>query len=140
MRTRMVPVASIGEALQRAVRDAAQALGKKVRWELVGGETELDRTVLNQLNDALIHVVRNAVAHGIELPQDRVSQGKDAQGVVRLHAMQLGSEVLLVVADDGKGHNLDEVRTAAGQGSPTDEEARNLIFISGLRPHSSVTD
>lgn len=140
MRARMVPVASIAEGLHRAVRETARVLGKSVRWEMVGGETELDRSVLDRLSDALLHVVRNAVAHGVELPAERVAAGKPEQGLVRLHAMQLGSEVILVVSDDGAGLDLARVRAAAGAPSAGDEDARYLIFRSGVSTATTVTD
>ena len=78
MRTQMVPVATITDQLQRAVRDLARTLGKDVRWEVDGEQTELDRSVLHQLADSLLHLVRNAVDHGIESPEERLAAGKPA--------------------------------------------------------------
>ena len=113
MRTRMVPVSTITDSLQRAVRDAARSLDKDVRWEVRGEDTELDRGVLHQLADSLLHLVRNAVDHGIDSPEQRAAAGKPAQAVVRLHAMQLGSEVIIAVSDDGGGIDLERVRAQA---------------------------
>ena len=89
------------------------SLGKNVRWEVRGGDTELDRGVLQQLADPLLHLVRNAVDHGIEPPAERVAAGKPEQATVVLHAMQLGSEVIITVTDDGRGIDVDRVREQA---------------------------
>ncbi|MEV6873000.1 response regulator [Amycolatopsis sp. NPDC051128] len=145
MRTRMVPVATITDQLHRAVRDLARAESKDVRWEVRGVDTELDRGVLHELSDALLHVVRNAVDHGIEPPAERAAAGKPAQGTIRLHAMQLGSEVIIAVTDDGLGIDLDRVRrTAARHGIDTEgmepDDLYQLIFRSGLSTASFVTD
>ncbi len=112
-RTRMVPVATVTDQLQRAVRDLARAQGKQIRWEVRGTDTELDLGVLHQLSDSLLHMVRNAVDHGIEGPADRVAAGKAPIGTIRLHAMQLGSEVIIAVTDDGRGIDTSGVATTA---------------------------
>jgi two-component system chemotaxis sensor kinase CheA len=145
MRARMVPVATITDQLQRAVRDAARATGKEVQWEVWGGDTELDRGVLHQLSDSLLHLVRNAVAHGIETPDERVAAGKPRAGIVRLHAMQLGSEVIIVVTDDGRGIDVAALRARAGRlgldaDDLADDEAQQLIFHSGLSTAATVSD
>ena len=137
MRARMVPVATITDQLHRAVRDLSRSLGKDVRWEVRGDDTELDRGVLQQLADPLLHLVRNAVDHGIETPQERVAAGKDERATVRLHAMQLGSEVIITVTDDGRGIDVARVREEATQRGAdvsglSDEEALFLVFRSGL--------
>jgi two-component system, chemotaxis family, sensor kinase CheA len=145
MRTRMVPVSTITDSLQRAVRDAARSLGKDVRWEVRGGATELDRSVLHELADSLLHLVRNAVDHGIDTPEERVARGKPAQSVVRLHAMQLGSEVVIAVTDDGGGIDLERVRKQAARSGIdvtdlTDDETTQLIFRSGFSTAAFVSD
>ena len=145
MRTRMVPVSTITDVLQRAVREAARATGKDVRWEVRGDDTELDRGVLQQLADPLLHLVRNAVDHGIDPPAVRAAAGKPVQAVVQLHAMQLGSEVIITVADDGGGIDVARVREkAAGHGADvatmSDEEALYLVFRSGLSTAAFVSD
>src|SRR6478752_31481 len=109
MRTRMVPVGTITDQLHRAVRDIARTQGKAIRWQVEGADTELDRGVLNQLSDSLLHLVRNAVDHGIE-PADQRSGNKAAHGTIRLHARQLGSEVIIAVSDDGRGIDTQQVR------------------------------
>jgi two-component system chemotaxis sensor kinase CheA len=145
MRTRMVPVSTITDSLQRAVRDAARTLGKDVRWEVRGEDTELDRGVLHQLSDSLLHLVRNAVDHGIGTPDQRAANGKPVQAVVRLHAMQLGSEVVIAVSDDGGGIDLERVRQRAVRSgidveSLSDEETIQLIFRSGFSTTEFVSD
>ena len=145
MRTRMVPVSTITDSLQRAVRDAARSLGKDVRWEVRGESTELDRGVLMQLSDALLHLVRNSVDHGIESADARVAAGKTAHAVVRLHAMQLGSEVIIAVSDDGGGIDLDKVRAQAIRSGMAvddlnDDETMQLIFRSGFSTAKFVSD
>lgn len=145
MRARMVPVATITDSLQRAIRDVARSSGKDVRWEVRGDDTELDRSMLEQLADPLLHLVRNAVDHGVEAPDAREAVGKPRQAVVRLHAMQLGSEVILAVSDDGAGIALERVREeATRRGSDasgmTDDEALYLIFRSGLSTAGFISD
>ena len=137
MRTQMVPVATVTDRLHRAVRDLSRTLGKDVRWEVEGEQTELERNVLHQLADSLLHVVRNAVDHGIESPEERLAADKPSYGTVRLHAAQLGSEVIISVADDGRGIDVDAVRAkAAASGIDTegltDAETLQLVFHSGV--------
>ncbi|MEY2568000.1 MAG: two-component system, chemotaxis family, sensor kinase CheA [Actinomycetota bacterium] len=145
MRARMVPVVTITDMLQRAVRDVARSTGKDVRWEVRGEDTELDRGVLQQLGDPLLHLVRNAVDHGIEPAAERVAAGKPAQATVRFHAMQLGSEVILTVTDDGRGIDVERVRAEASRrGGETsalsDEEAAYLVFRSGVSTADFVSE
>ncbi len=145
MRTRMVPVATITDQLHRAVRDLARTQNKKIRWDVRGGDTELDRGVLNQLSDSLLHLVRNAVDHGVESPAEREAAGKPPEATIRLHAMQLGSEVIIAVTDDGRGIDVDAVRgQAAKRGVDTDgmteDELLRLTMHSGLSTTSFVTD
>jgi two-component system chemotaxis sensor kinase CheA len=145
MRTRMVPVATITDQLHRAVRDLARTQNKKIRWDVRGGDTELDRGVLNQLSDSLLHLVRNAVDHGVESPAEREAAGKPPEATIRLHAMQLGSEVIIAVTDDGRGIDVEAVRAqAAKRGVDTDgmteDELLRLTMHSGLSTTSFVTD
>jgi two-component system, chemotaxis family, sensor kinase CheA len=145
MRTRMVPVSTITDSLHRAVRDAARSLGKDVRLDVRGEDTELDRGVLHQLADSLLHLVRNAVDHGIDTPDERAERAKPVQAVVRLHAMQLGSEVVIAVSDDGGGIDLERVRehavrTGIDVDGLTDDETIQLIFRSGFSTTKFVSD
>ena len=145
MRARMVPVSTITDQLHRAVRDISRSLGKSVEWEVRGGDTELDRGVLQQLADPLLHLVRNAVDHGIETPAERLAAKKPQLATLRLHAMQLGSEVIITVTDDGRGIDVDRVREEARErgvddGGMDDDEALHLIFRSGLSTARFVSD
>jgi two-component system, chemotaxis family, sensor kinase CheA len=144
MRTRMVPLATITDQLNRAVRDIARSEGKSVRWLVEGAATELDRGVLNQLSDSLLHLVRNAVDHGIEPPGERLAD-KSPEGTIRLHAWQLGSDVIIAVTDDGRGIDLERVRDRATRlgidtSNLTEDETLQLIFQSGLSTTNFVTD
>jgi two-component system chemotaxis sensor kinase CheA len=141
----MVPVTTMTDQLHRAVRDLARSLGKDVAWEVRGGDTELDRGVLRQLSDSLLHLVRNAVDHGVETPEERLTAGKPPQARIVLSAMQVGSEVVIAVTDDGHGIDVDRVRSQAErQGVETaglgDEEVLQLVFRSGLSTARFVSD
>jgi two-component system chemotaxis sensor kinase CheA len=145
LRARMVPVSTITDQLHRAVRDLSRSLDKRVRWEVRGDDTELDRGVLQHLADPLVHLVRNAVDHGIEPPADRRAAGKDEEATVRLHAMQLGSEVVITVTDDGHGIDVARVREKVSQqgGDTTglnDEDALLLIFRPGLSTTEFISE
>jgi two-component system chemotaxis sensor kinase CheA len=145
MRTQMVPVSTITDQLHRAARDLARAQGKDIRWETAGTDTELDRGVLHRLSDSLMHVVRNAIDHGIETPEDRRRAGKPAQATVRLHAMQLGAEVIITVTDDGRGIDTGEVeREARRLGIETEgmgeEELVSLTLLPGFSTVRFVSD
>jgi two-component system, chemotaxis family, sensor kinase CheA len=140
MRTQMVPVATITDQLHRAVRDLARAQGKDIRWEVRGGETELDRGVLHRLSDSLLHLVRNAVDHGSESPDERLAAGKTSYGTIRLHAMQLGSEVIVAITDDGPGIDTDAVRRqATRQGVDVEGMSDDEVLQLTLRPALSTT-
>ena len=145
LQARMVPFATVAEPLRRAGRDLARSLGKAVELELRGQDTELDRGVLERIADPLLHLVRNAIDHGIEPPETRQSAGKPPRGTVRVHATQLGSEVVVTVADDGRGIDLARVRQRAGEAGDTldgvgDEEAIYAIFRSGLSTAAAVSE
>jgi two-component system, chemotaxis family, sensor kinase CheA len=145
LQARMVPFATIAEPLRRACRDLARSLGKAVELDLRGQDTELDRGVLEQVADPLLHLVRNAIDHGIEPPEARLAAGKPAVGTVRVHAMQLGSEVVVAVTDDGRGIDLDKVRQRAGEAGDAldgvgDDEAIYAIFRSGLSTAGAVSE
>src|SRR6201999_889958 len=103
MRTRMQPIDHVWSKLPRVVRDLSSQLGRAVRLEMEGGDTELDRTLLEAVKDPLTHLVRNAIDHGIEAPATRAAAGKSETGVLRLRAAHGGGQVLLEVIDDGKG-------------------------------------
>jgi two-component system, chemotaxis family, sensor kinase CheA len=145
LQARMVPFGTIAEPLRRVARDLARSLGKAVELELRGQETELDRGVLEQIADPLLHLVRNAIDHGIEPPEARLAAGKPRYGTVRVHATQLGSEVVVTVADDGRGIDLAQVRRRAGEAGDAldgvgDDDAIYAIFRSGLSTAARVSE
>ena len=144
LHARMIPVMSLAPRLRRAVRDLARETGKEVRFETRGEDAEIDRGVLERLADPLLHLVRNAVDHGVESADERRQKGKPAEGTIRLHAMQLGSEVVIAVSDDGRGIDVARVRETAGRTDRSaiemdDEAALYLIFRSGLTTTTKVT-
>jgi two-component system chemotaxis sensor kinase CheA len=144
-RTRMVPIGTLEPILHRTVRDAARAAGKDVRWEVIGEDIEVDRGVLEELVSPLLHLVRNSVGHGVELPSQRLAAGKPEQAVVRLRATQVGSKVVIAVSDDGAGINVAAVREAAAKSGVdvsglTEEESLQLIFRSGISTAKVLTE
>ena len=123
MQTRMVPVGNIFNRFPRMVRDLSRDLGKDVAFEMEGLDIELDRTVLDEIGDPLVHLLRNAVDHGVESPSDRVSAGKAPRGVVRLSAARERDQVLISVSDDGAGMDPDRIwRKAVERGMVIDAE------------------
>jgi two-component system, chemotaxis family, sensor kinase CheA len=144
-RTRMVPVGTLEPILHRTVRDIARAKGKNVRWEMLGEDIEVDRGVLEQLVSPLLHLVRNSIGHGVELPEQRLAAGKPEQAVVRLNATQVGSKVVIAITDDGAGIDVAAVRAAAAKkgidvSGLTEEESLHLIFHSGLSTAKILTE
>jgi two-component system chemotaxis sensor kinase CheA len=144
-RTRMVPVGTLEPILHRTVRDAARAAGKDVRWEIVGDDVEVDRGVLEELVSPLLHLVRNSVGHGVELPEVRSAAGKPARASVRLHATQVGSKVVIAISDDGAGINVAAVRAAAAKSGIdvsglSERESLQLIFRSGISTARVLTE
>jgi two-component system chemotaxis sensor kinase CheA len=143
IRTRMVPLRQVVPGLQRAVRDVARGSGKRVRFVVSGEETEVDRRMLDLLADALLHLVRNAVDHGLEAPEARTRAGKQEEGTVRLTATQRRAEALIVLSDDGRGIDLQRVRDVAGSNGGTrvdvdDTDALQMIFRSGFSTAAEV--
>ncbi|WP_257451994.1 hybrid sensor histidine kinase/response regulator [Archangium lipolyticum] len=141
-RARTLPFAEACAGLERSARDLAHAAGKRVRLEVHGGALELDRSLLQNLREPLLHLVRNAVAHGMETPAARREAGKPEEGLVALSARLLGGRVQVVVEDDGRGLDLESIRERArARGLPVMEDAGDarLIFLSGLSTAESVT-
>jgi two-component system chemotaxis sensor kinase CheA len=137
-RVRMVPLQTLAPALQRAVRDAGRSEGKRVAFTLEGGEVELDKKVLETLKDPLLHLLRNAVIHGIEMPDARIAAGKSAEGQISLTVQQQGSEVHLAVHDDGRGFDVEALRrNGAENGGPiftSDANPNDIIAALAFRP------
>ncbi len=140
---RMVPFAEAGEGLERIVRDMALAAGKEVEFKLVGHEVELDRAVAERLKDPLLHLVRNAVDHGIETPPERAAAGKPPAGLITVSAALKGAQVEIAVTDDGRGLDRARIREEArARGLPEFAEDRDLlalVFHPGLSTARALT-
>lgn len=127
MKVRMVPVETVFNRFPRMIRDVSRKLGKEVELVMSGEETELDRTVIDEIGDPLIHLLRNAADHGLETTEERISLGKPRKGTIKLQAYQDGNSVMIVVEDDGKGINVNKVKNKAiEKGSITKEEAATM--------------
>ena len=149
MKARMQPVSNIFSKMPRIVRDLSQSLGRKVRLQLEGQETELDKSLLEAIKDPLTHAVRNSMDHGIEPPDVREAAGKDPEGTLKLRASHEGSHVIIEVSDDGAGINAEKVRNKAiEKGLVTAERAAlmgerellQLIFLPGFSTAAAVTN
>lgn len=149
MKTRMQPIDHIWSKMPRIVRDLASSCGREVRLDMVGGDTELDRSLLESVKDPLTHLVRNAIDHGIEGPDDRVTAGKPATGVLTLRAYHAGGQVIVEVRDDGAGINPQRVAAKAlERGLKTVEQLEamatgdllNLVFLPGFSTAATVTN
>jgi two-component system, chemotaxis family, sensor kinase CheA len=147
MRVRMLPVSFVFSRFPRLVRDLSQRLGKQIRLTMTGDQTELDKTVLEKIGDPLVHLVRNSIDHGIEMPEERIAGGKTAEGTVHLHASHKGGAITLEVRDDGKG--LDKERLLSKARSRglvdaaeqlTDSQIYELIFLPGFSTADKTTD
>jgi two-component system chemotaxis sensor kinase CheA len=144
METRLLPVSTVFGRFPRMVRDVAHAEGKKVRLEVAGGDTSLDKAVLDRLSEPLLHLLSNAVAHGLERPEDRVKAGKPAEGLLRLHAAAVSGRVAIRVSDDGRGLDETAIRARAealGVDTRTADTAQlqGLVFVAGLSTADRVT-
>lgn len=149
MKTRMQPIKKVFGRFPRVVRDLARSLNKEITLELVGEETDLDKNLVEALADPLVHLVRNSVDHGIEMPAERENSGKSRVGTVRLSASQEGDHILLTIEDDGKGmdaEKLKEIAISKGVLDPdaasrmSDTEAYNLIFAPGFSTKTEISD
>ena len=147
MKIRMVPFSNIGTRLERTVRTVSNKLGKKVDLKMVGDFTELDKTVLEEITDPLLHLIRNALDHGLETPQQRAQAGKPERCQLRVEALNQGTQVTLRVVDDGRGIDAKKVHKKAiergliGADEKLDaEEIYRLIFLPGFSTAESLTD
>lgn len=149
MKVRMVPIENVFNRFPRVVRDLARELSKNITLIIEGAETELDRTVIDEIGDPLIHLIRNSADHGIEIPEERFRKGKPAQGTIKLKAYHDGNNVVIEISDDGRGINLNNVlKTAIDKGLVDRERAKNLkeseiisfLFEPGFSTKDMVTD
>jgi len=148
MKTRMQPVGRLFQKYPRVVRDLSRQLGKQVELEISGEETELDKTMIEDLNDPLVHLVRNAVDHGIETPEERSAQNKPAQSILRLSAEQIGDHIVIQIRDDGRGMRPDVLRRKAVEkglidadaaANMDDQEALRLVFLPGFSTKDNIS-
>jgi two-component system chemotaxis sensor kinase CheA len=147
MGLRMVPIGTTFSRFKRLVRDLSRTLGKEIVLVTSGGETELDKSVIEKLNDPLVHLIRNCIDHGIEAPDDRLVKGKGAEGTVTLSAGYSGANVVIDIIDDGAGLNKDRILSKAiekglvtGDESLTENEIFKLILQPGFSTAAAVTD
>lgn len=149
MKVRMLPLDSLFSRFPRMVRDLTRSLGKEVELVIEGKETELDRTLIDQIGDPLIHLLRNAIDHGIESPEERIAAGKSATGTVRINAVHEDNQVIISIEDDGAGIDANKMRKAAvSKGLLTieevdrlsREEAIRLIFQPGFSTAQEISD
>ena len=149
MKARMLPIENVFNRFPRVVRDLAQKIGKDVRLELEGGDTELDRSGIEVIGDPLLHILRNAVDHGLETPADRVQAGKSEQGCVKIAARHQENHIVIEITDDGRGIDIERVKNKAIENGLTtreaadrmsDKEALQYIFASGLSTAKEVSE
>lgn len=149
MKLRLVPLSMIFNRLPRLVRDTASRLGKEVRLEIEGSEIEIDRSIMQAISDPLVHIIRNAIDHGIEMPEERLRNGKDRVGLVRVIASRMGERISISINDDGKGIDVDALKAKAVEkgliikeeaDAMSDEDALKLLGTPGLSTAKQVTD
>jgi two-component system chemotaxis sensor kinase CheA len=147
MQIRMLPISFVFNRFPRMVRDLSSKLGKKIELEIRGEATELDKTVMEQIGDPLVHLVRNSIDHGIEMPDERLASGKPEVGHVELNAYHQGGSIIIEVKDDGAGINKDKVRKKAIErgiiseaADLTDEQIYQLIFEPGFSTAEVISD
>ena len=149
MKTRMQPIEHVWSKMPRVVRDLANAIGRQVSLVMIGGDTELDRSLLEAVKDPLTHLVRNAVDHGIESPEDRVAKGKDPKGTVTLRAYHASGQVVVEITDDGAGIDVDKVaakavekglKSAREVAEMSPGEIAGLLFLPGFSTAEKVTN
>ncbi len=148
-KVRMVPLSSLFNAVPRAVRDLALQKGKKINLVIDGADTELDKAIIDEIKDPVIHLLRNAVDHGVETPMERIAKGKNEEGTITIKAHPVGSQVILEITDDGKGIDVEKVkRIALNRGIVKFEEAElmgkehffELLFTPGFSTQEQVSE
>lgn len=144
---RMVPIGNTFSRYNRLVRDLCLEMGKDINLEIHGGETELDKTIIDRLGDLLVHLIRNSIDHGIESPEERIKANKPAQGTIRLKAEHQGASVIISIEDDGRGLDIDKITAKAiAQGlineneTLSEQDAYQLIFSPGFSTAAKITN
>src|SRR5690625_4327501 len=146
---RMVPINTVFNRFPRMIRQLARDLEKEIEIEIIGAETELDRTVIDEIGDPLVHLIRNAIDHGIEIPEDRIAKGKNQKGKITLKAYHSGNHIFVEISDDGAGIDKEKVTeiainkgivTADEAATLTDQQAYELILASGFSTNKEISD
>jgi len=147
MKVRMVPIGQVFDRFPRVVRDLAKARGKEIRLEIAGAETDLDKTIVDEVGEPLMHLIRNCVDHGIEAPEVREARGKPRHGTLKLNAYHEGNQIIVEVSDDGGGIDIARVRAKAIRNGViaesdrlSDREIVELIFTPGFSTAEQITD
>ncbi len=147
MEIRMIPVGQLYEKMSRIVRKISREQGKKVELKFHGADTELDKLIVEDISDPMMHIIRNAIDHGIEAPERRLALGKDEKGTIRISSYQKGNHVVIEVEDDGGGIDIERVKAKAQQkgfvqdiGGVSDKEALDFIFLPGFSTNDKVNE
>ena len=147
MSLRMIPIRQTFQRMSRLIRDLAKNAGKSVNIEMVGEETEIDRNMVDEIYNPLVHMVRNAVDHGLETPEDRIKAGKSEKGLICLHAYHRGGNIVIEISDDGRGLNKQKILDKAlkkgliaSTDDVTDQEIYKMILMPGLSTAEKITD
>jgi len=149
MKTRMLPIGKVFNKFPRMIRDLSRELNKKIDLELAGEDTELDKSIVEEIGDPLVHIIRNSCDHGVETPEERLAKGKDETGIIGLKAYNEGNQIVIQIDDDGKGLDTDMLKnkslekgiiTEKEADSMTEKEAFGLIFKPGFSTASAVTN
>lgn len=149
MKTRMLPIGKVFNKFPRMVRDLSRELGKNIELEISGEETELDKSIVEEIGDPLVHIIRNSCDHGVESPADRLAAGKGETGTIQLKAYNEGNHIVIEIKDDGKGLNAEALRAKAVERGMisereadmmTDKEAFGIIFRAGFSTAKTVTN
>jgi len=146
---RMQPIEKVFSKFPRLVRDLAGPLGKRVELKVYGEDTEVDRSVIEHIGDPMVHIIRNAIDHGLETPEERRAKGKSELGTITIRASQKGNQIVIEVSDDGRGIDVEKVKkkaiakaiiTADEASRMTDETAVNIIFLPGFSTAEVATE
>jgi len=147
MEIRMIPVGQLYEKMSRIIRKISREQGKKVELKFIGGDTELDKLIVEDISDPMMHIIRNAIDHGIESPEKRISLGKDEKGTIRISSYQKGNHVVIEVEDDGNGIDLERVKAKALQkglltdvASLSDRDVLDIIFMPGFSTSDNISE
>ncbi len=145
MKIRMLPLEVVFNRFPRMIRDLSLGMNKEIQFVIEGANTELDRTVIDEIGEPLIHLLRNAVDHGIETKEERAASGKSSVGKITLYAYQEGTKAVIKIRDDGRGINVSKVKAKAEKiginvDGMSDNDIKNLIFLEGFSTNDKVTD